>query len=261
MEGPITDSALEAMLQAALSRVDVRMLRETLQSVTDPRFPISKPIANALAALSKHRDPVAMLGRAQYRAALPYAAAVLAEPCLAAVIEALGEDADDPTSEQLLAAIDSVGSDYDDVIVAVMLASVAAGDMAASNLCFETLDTDERFGLTDWQKFERSESVPAEPRAAAATTVSPEQREARKAGRDGGQGGRAGAPGTQEGAGRSTGPPARIRSGCSPASVGGTVDRPTSTHPHPTAGGGVRQPRQVVGRNRPCVGPLRRPRS
>ena len=181
MEGPITDSALEAMLQAALSRVDVRMLRETLQSVTDPRFPISKPIANALAALSKHRDPVAMLGRAQYRAALPYAAAVLAEPCLAAVIEALGEDADDPTSEQLLAAIDSVGSDYDDVIVAVMLASVAAGDMAASNLCFETLDTDERFGLTDWQKFERSESVPAEPRAAAATTVSPEQREARKA--------------------------------------------------------------------------------
>ncbi len=181
MEGPITDSARDAMLQAAVSRVDVRTLRETLQSVTDPRFPISKPIANALAALSKHRDPVSMLGRAQYRSALPYAAAVLAEPCLAAVIEALGDNADDPTSEQLLAAIDSVGSDYDDVTIAVMLASVAAGDMAASGLCFDTLDTDERFGLTGWQQYERAETAPTEPRTAVATPVSPELREARKA--------------------------------------------------------------------------------
>ncbi len=109
MEGPITDSAREAMLLAALDRVDVRSLKESLQRVADPRFPIAKPIANALAALRKHRDPASVLGKAQYRAALPYAAAVYAEPCLAATIEALGEHADDPTRAQLLEAIDAAG--------------------------------------------------------------------------------------------------------------------------------------------------------
>jgi hypothetical protein len=179
MEGPITESAREAMLQAALARVDVRVLRESLQAVSDPRYPIAKPIANALAALRKHRDPKAMLARAQYRVALPYAAAVLAEPCLAAVIERLGDDADDPTREQLMGAIDSVADDYDDLTVAVMLASVADGEMPASDLCFDILDTDERFGLTDWARFERAEPVPSEPRVPV--SVTPEQREARKA--------------------------------------------------------------------------------
>jgi len=179
MEGPITDGAREAMLQAALSRVDVRQLRESLQAVADPRFPIAKPIANALAALRKHRDPVSVLGRAQYRAALPYAAAVLAEPCLAAVIEVLGDHADDPTREQLLEAVDAVGGEYDDVTLAVMLASVADGEMAASDLCFAVLDTDERFGVTDWARFERVESAPTAPKAPVATTD--EQREARRA--------------------------------------------------------------------------------
>ena len=69
MEGTITDSAREAMVLAALSRVDVRSLKESLQLVADSRYPIAKPIANALAALRKHRDPVSVLGRAQYRAA------------------------------------------------------------------------------------------------------------------------------------------------------------------------------------------------
>jgi hypothetical protein len=181
MEGPITEGAREAMLQAALSRVDVRSLKESLQLVADPRFPISKPIANALAALRKHRDPASVRGRAQYRAALPYAAAVYAESCLAAVIEALGDHADDPTRDQLLEAIEAVSADFDDVTFTVMLASVADGDMAASDLCFSILEDDERFGLPGWQKFERAAPEPTEPRAAATPGVSQEQRDARRA--------------------------------------------------------------------------------
>ena len=103
----------------------------------------------------------------------------MAEPCLAAVIEQLGEHADDPTREQLLAAVDSVGAEYDDTMVALMLASVADGDMAASDLCFALLDEDERFGLTGWRTFLRDAPAPAEPRTVAGVT--PEQREARKA--------------------------------------------------------------------------------
>ena len=117
MEGPITDTARDAMLQAALARVDARSLKESLQAATDPRMPITKPVANALAALRKHRDPHSVLDRAQYRVAVPYAAAVYAEPCLAAVIEALGDHADDPTRDQLLEAVDSVSGEFDDVTV------------------------------------------------------------------------------------------------------------------------------------------------
>lgn len=179
MDGPITDSARAAVVQAALARVDVRALRESLQAVANPRYPISTPIANALAALRKHRDPLSVLDRAQYRAAVPFAAAVLAEPCLAAVITALGDDADDPTLEQLLAAIDVVSAEFDDATIAVMLASVADGDMAASDLCFDILDTDERFGVTDWARFERGAPAPAAVREP--TAASPEQREARRA--------------------------------------------------------------------------------
>ena len=179
-DGPITESAREAMLLAALSRVDARALKESLAQVADPRFPISKPIANALAALRKHRDPASVLGRAQYRAALPYAAAVYAEPCLAAVIEALGDHADDPTREQLLDAVDAVGGDFDDSAVTVMLASVADGEMAASNLCFTLLDADGRFGLPGWREFERKSAEPAARTAIAAGTTT-EQRQARRA--------------------------------------------------------------------------------
>lgn len=181
MARPTTDSARTAMLLAALRRVDTRSLKEALQRAADPRFPISTPIANALAALRKHRDPAAVLDRAQYRAALPYAVAVYAEPCLTAVIEALGEHADDPTREQLLAAVEAVGPDYDDATVIVMLASVADGEMAASELCFSILDNGERFGLSGWQEFERNVTAPSPSRTSAPPAATPEQREARRA--------------------------------------------------------------------------------
>jgi hypothetical protein len=181
MEGPITDSAREAMLLAALARTDARSLKESLQVVADPRFPISKPTANALAALRKHRDPHSVLDRAQYRVAVPYAAAIYAESCLAAVIEALGEHADDPTRDQLLAAIDHVADDVDEVTIAVMLASVADGDMAASDLCFTLLDTEERFGLTGWRSFERVAPTEEPTRRPVPVATSDEQREARRA--------------------------------------------------------------------------------
>ena len=181
MEGPITDSAREAMVRAALSRVDVHLLRDALRIVGDPRASIPKPVVNALTALVKHRDPHSMLGRPQYRAALPYAAAIVAEPCLAAVIEVLGDHADDPTREQLLDAVDAVGGSYDDVLIAVMLASVADGDMAASDLCFAVLATEERFGLTDWARFERPDTPAGAGGPQAPDAASAEQRAARRA--------------------------------------------------------------------------------
>ena len=141
MEGPITDSAREAMLLAALDAgwtpaPSANRSRSCRTPVS--RSPSPSPTPWRRCANTGTRSRVS---GGPYRAALLYAAAVYAEPCLAAVIEALGDAADDPTREQLLEAIDSVGDTYDDVTVTVMLASVADGVMAASDLCFTLLDT------------------------------------------------------------------------------------------------------------------------
>jgi len=180
MEGPVTESDREAMLLAALSRVDPRSLRESLKTAAGPHMPTAKPVANAVAALRKQRDPSSVLAKAQYRVALPYIASVVSGPCLTAVIEVLGDAADDPTRAQLLEAIDAVGADHDDVSVTVMLASVAVEDMAASDLCFSLLDSDERFGVPEWDRHRRPGAEPRGTRVPA-PGASREQREARRA--------------------------------------------------------------------------------
>ena len=63
---------------------------------------------NAVNALRKHRDPAAVVTKPQYRAALPYLAAAIADACLARTIEVLGEHSAEPTMEQLLDALDQV---------------------------------------------------------------------------------------------------------------------------------------------------------
>jgi hypothetical protein len=179
MEGGITDEARPTMLRAAVARVGRDELKAALAITSDPRFAVTKVAGNALNALRKHRDPVAAVGRAPYRAALPYVAAALCDECLSATIEALGDNSDDPTREQLLAALDEVGTSFPDVIIAVMLASVATSEMPSSDLCFEVLDTDERFGLHDLSEADGTAAVP-EPVAGPSRTSTPEQREARR---------------------------------------------------------------------------------
>src|ERR1700683_2952532 len=149
MEGGITDDARSIMLRAALARVSREGMKTGLASTADPRFAAPKAVRNALNALQKQKDPVGAVLRAPYRPAVPYLAAAIADDCLSRTIEELGDASDDPTREQLLAAIDRVHSSYSDTIVAVMLATVAAGGMPASDLCFDILSVAERFGLTD----------------------------------------------------------------------------------------------------------------
>ena len=181
MDATISDAAREAMLGATLSRVGREGLKAALARSADPRLSAPTAVVNAVNALRRHPDPVAALGKAQYRAVLPYAAAAFSDNCLAATIEALGDHADDPTRDQLLEALDAVRDDHDDLTMAVMLASVANGDMPASDLCLEVLATDSRYGVTSWAEPE----VPTRPaapveRAPSTSTTSPERREERR---------------------------------------------------------------------------------
>ena len=174
-----TDKDRATMVRIAVARLGRDELRRALGLAADSPSPIPKAAGNALNALRKHRDPAGVVDKIQYRVALPSVAAAASEACLARTIELLGDDSDDPSRDQLLAAIDALGDEFSMATVAVMLASVADGDMAASDLCFELLASDERFGLTDWADIDaRSTAPPAEPRTAVGTT--PEQREARR---------------------------------------------------------------------------------
>jgi hypothetical protein len=145
---PIHDATRQALLQAALARVDRAELTAALGgSVPLPRAALAA--RNAFNALRRHRDPATVLGRPQYRPALALVAAAVSEACLDACIGLLGENADDPTKEQLDEALDAIGTDFPPTTVAVMLAAVADSEMPASDLCLEILATDERFGLTE----------------------------------------------------------------------------------------------------------------
>jgi hypothetical protein len=179
MEGEITDGDRAALVRTAVSRVGRDELKEALARTTEASFQAPKAVANALNALRKHRDPASVVTRPQYRVALPYLAAVVADDCLERTIEVLGDHSDDPTREQLLEALDQVRASFSDVTIGTMLASVADGGMPASDLCFELASEDERFGLTDWATSQGSSPRgPSAPVVERATT--PEQREARR---------------------------------------------------------------------------------
>jgi hypothetical protein len=179
MEGEITDGDRAALVRVAVSRLGRDELKEALVRTTEASFQAPKAVTNALNALRKHRDPASVVTRPQYRVALPYLAAVVADDCLSRTIEVLGDHSDDPTRDQLLEALDQVRESFSDVTIGTMLASVADGGMPASDLCFELAAEDERFGLSGWATAQGSGTgVPAAPPVERATT--PEQREARR---------------------------------------------------------------------------------
>jgi hypothetical protein len=105
------------------------------------------PIRTALQALRKKRDPVTFLVQDQYRRTIPLVAEAAAEACQDAVIDALGEAADNPDRAQLLTAIEKIRDDFPVSTIALMLAYVSITDMAAADLCDEILQTEESFAI------------------------------------------------------------------------------------------------------------------
>ena len=107
MEGDISDSDRLTLVRAAVARVTNRELQggagpEPRSVGADPEAHGQRPEGPAQASRPQQR-----LDKAQYRATVPYVAALVADDCLSATIEALGDHSDDPTREQLLEALDA----------------------------------------------------------------------------------------------------------------------------------------------------------
>jgi hypothetical protein len=186
MDREITDTDRATMVRCAVSRVGRDEMKAALGRTNDPSFQAPTSVANALKALRKHRDPTSVVTRPQYRAAVPYLAAVVSDACVSATIEALGDHSDDPSREQLVVALDEMRGSFTDTTIGVMLASVADADMPASDLCFELAASDERFGLTDWAESATKENEPTAASGQRAGSdgadrgTTPEQRQARR---------------------------------------------------------------------------------
>jgi hypothetical protein len=159
LQTTITARDRSLLLAAALSKVDDADLRGAVDQLgSQPGIP--RAVLNAGNALRRSRRVAATLVRPPYRTVLPYLATVVADECLARTIEILGDDSDDPSREQLLEAVETLRESFSDNVIGVMLASVAANSMPASDLCFEIATTDARFGLTDWRPAPDSPDAP-----------------------------------------------------------------------------------------------------
>ena len=74
-------------------------------------------------------------------------AALLSDSCLADCIEQLGQHADNPSQEQLLAVTPGLTERHGIELVRLMLASAVAGEAAAAGVCAQLLKKDETLAL------------------------------------------------------------------------------------------------------------------
>jgi hypothetical protein len=147
MDVESTKQNRDAMLREAMTKVGPTELKAAVNLATQAGTRPSKAVYNAMLALRRHHDPVPYLARPQYRPTVPYVAAALSEECLTRTVEVLGDNSENPSRQQLLAALDTVRSDFDDPVIAVMLAWVAQDGLPSSDLCAELLASDPRYGL------------------------------------------------------------------------------------------------------------------
>ncbi|HEY5664919.1 MAG TPA: hypothetical protein VIS05_12885 [Ilumatobacter sp.] len=159
----LLDRAFAAMSDDEITAVVAALGDEHAEAVAQLVGPDADP-ATIRAALVKGRMDGTM----------EQLAIVLSDSCLTECIEALGDDADRPTTEQLREVIPALVEHHGLAMTQLMLASTVAGGAPASAIIRDLLKHDDVVKLP-----------PAEPRPISpivqAPTVSPEERAAIKA--------------------------------------------------------------------------------
>lgn len=85
--------------------------------------------------------------RGRMNGVLEQVTTVLTDPCLASCIEALGDHADNPTEDQLLAATPALVEQYGVPTVRLMMAAAVAGEAQASVMLTRLLKQHDEFKL------------------------------------------------------------------------------------------------------------------
>lgn len=135
-------------LRAAVLAAPPDEIREAARRLPEATIRALPAQARPLAAqLKRASNAVELLRRAPNAQLVMLLADDLTDEALAATRGALGDAADDPTREQLVAALDRVLEHIDVAIVRLMLATVAVGEAEAADICDDLLLNDERFAL------------------------------------------------------------------------------------------------------------------
>ena len=119
-------------------------------------------------------------------------AAVLTDACLAACIEALGDNAENPSTDQLHEVLPGLIDSYGIAVTRIMLAATVAGEAPASAIIRDVLKHDERLALPkadepiatkvlDTSRHTPAEQLELRAKRAAAKQAKQEAARARKA--------------------------------------------------------------------------------
>ena len=131
-----TDEELEALVAALPD--DHRTSIDELCGARDGHFDDS---ASRLLAMRAHA------ARGRMNGGLEQVTAVLADPALAACIEALGDNADNPTEEQFLEIAPKLVDEFGLPAVRLMMAAAVAGEANASVMLTRLLKHDDTYAL------------------------------------------------------------------------------------------------------------------
>ena len=135
-------------LRAAVLALPTDVIRTAVRGISEDvvrALPAqARPLVNQLRRTGKQAE---LLRRVPNPQVLALVADQAADEPLEVVRALLGDAADEPTREQLVDALAKLLELFDVPVVRVMLATVALGEAAASDLCDDLLENDERFAL------------------------------------------------------------------------------------------------------------------
>lgn len=165
----------------ALFALDPATLRDGIRALPKAASaPLHTAASTPFPALGRLPDPRTALRRVKDLALLSVVADACAQDCLEATLDLLGDDADDPTVEQLRAVLPEIIERFPLPIVRVLLSSIAISDAVAADKCDEILESDlpalEESAADD----DTAASAPSST-SAATTEANEAQREARRA--------------------------------------------------------------------------------
>jgi hypothetical protein len=108
-------------------------------------------------------------------------AAVLTDAALADCIEQLGDNADNPSTDQLKEVLPAIIKDHGLAMTRIMLAGTVAGEAPASAIIRDLLKNDDELALPKMEEVQSAPVLDTSKRSADAQTELREQRKAAKA--------------------------------------------------------------------------------
>jgi len=174
-------------LQNSVLNASPDALRDALGRMPDSTLKdIAKAVGTPTPVLRRSANPAARLRRTSDPKHFALVSEALVQAPLEITVDTLGDNADDPTYEQLLAALEVTAEHHSAEEISAMLAYVAATGQAAAPVCDRILTEDDRYHVADPPAPDEGDDAENDPPAFGvpvppARTASPEQRAARKA--------------------------------------------------------------------------------